>query len=156
MGEVEPMIIDGADQKKKTLKRKRVEPCLYTPSSEEKQAKIKAFSDEINSLVRFCKDLLLESRGALLDSVEKAGNSSSSLNSVIACLMEESVLPLSKLVDEIFEKVKGRTGDVDGVSKASVKSAVLIIGQRLCYGVTTVDADILEDDAECALWCWEV
>ncbi|KAL0452245.1 UNVERIFIED_CONTAM: Chromatin assembly factor 1 subunit FAS1 [Sesamum latifolium] len=154
MGEVEPMNIDGADQKKKPLKRKRVEPCLYTLSSEEKQAKIKAFRDEINSLVRFCKDVLLESRGALLDSVEKVGNSSS-LNSVIACLMEESVLPLSKLVDEIFEKVKGRTGDVDGVSKASVKSAVLIIGQRLCYGVTTADADILEDDAECALWCWE-
>ncbi|KAK4436092.1 Chromatin assembly factor 1 subunit FAS1 [Sesamum alatum] len=165
MGEVEPMDIDGAherkevpdgtDQKKKSLKRKRVEACLITPNPEEKQAKVKAFRDEINSLVRFCKDTLLESRGAFLDNVEKVGNCSSSLNSVIACLMEESDLPLSKLVDEIFEKVKGKTGDVDGVSKASVKSAVLIIGQRLCYGVTTADADILEDDAECALWCWE-
>ncbi|KAI3470376.1 hypothetical protein Pfo_027039 [Paulownia fortunei] len=165
MTEVEPMkiddtdegkpIIDGTGQKKRQLKRKRVEPCLYIPSPEEKHAKIITFRNEINSLVKFCKDLALENRGALLENVEKVGNSSASLNGVIACLMEESDLPLSKLVDEIFEKVKGRVGNGDGFPKASVKSTVLIIGQRLCYGVTSADADVLEDEAECALWCWE-
>lgn len=77
------------------------------------------------------------------------------MNDVIACLMEESDLSLSKLV-YIFEKVKDRNGNGDGFSKPSVKSAVLINGQRLCYGVVSADADVLEDDAECALWYWEV
>ncbi|PIN20400.1 Chromatin assembly factor-I [Handroanthus impetiginosus] len=164
MAEAEPMKIDGADerqpiidgpsQKKKPQKRKRVEPCLYTPSQEEKHAKITAFRNEINSLIKFCKDLVLENRRALLENADEI-DISSSLHSVIACLMEESDLPLSKLVDEIFEKVKGRIGNVDGVSKASVKSTVLIIGQRACYGVSNADADVLEDEAVCALWCWE-
>ncbi|GFP90080.1 chromatin assembly factor 1 subunit fas1 [Phtheirospermum japonicum] len=162
MAEAEPMKIDGADerktiidevgQKKKQLKRKRLEPCLFSPSPEEKHAKIVTFRNEIGSLVKFCKGLGLESRGALLENVEKVGNS---LNAVIACLMEESDLSLSKLVDEIFEKVKGRNGISESVSKASVKSTVLIIGQRLCYGVISPDADVLEDEDECALWCWE-
>ncbi|KAK6137789.1 hypothetical protein DH2020_028469 [Rehmannia glutinosa] len=165
MTEVESMRIDDANEKrpiidepghkKKQLKRKRVEPCLFSPSSEEKHAKIVTFRNEINSLVKFCKDLASENRGALLENVEKLGISPASLNAVIACLMEESDLPLSKLVDEIFEKVKGITGNGDGVSKANVKSIVILNGQRLCYGVINADADVLEDEAECALWCWE-
>ncbi|KAK4385779.1 Chromatin assembly factor 1 subunit FSM [Sesamum angolense] len=76
---------------------------------------------------------------------------------MIACLMEESDVPLFKLVDETFEKVKGRTGNDESVTKASAKSTVLMTGgQRLCYGVASADADILEDESECALWCWEV
>ncbi|KAK6144935.1 hypothetical protein DH2020_021755 [Rehmannia glutinosa] len=153
-GERKP-IIDEPGHKKKQLKRKRVEPCLFSPSPEEKHAKIVTFRNEINSLVKFCKDLASENRGALLENVEKFGNSPASLNAVISCLMEESDLPLSKLVDEIFEKVKGRTGNGDGVSKATVKSIVILNGQRLCYGVINADADVLEDEAECALWCWE-
>ncbi|KAL8051925.1 hypothetical protein ABFX02_06G179500 [Erythranthe guttata] len=166
MAEVEPMIIDGGDgrkpmadgpgQKKRQLKRKRVEPCLSsTPSPEEKTAKITDFRSEIDSLVRFCKDLVRENRGVLLENVEGVGVSSGSLNGVIACLMEESDLSLSKIVDEIFEKVRGKFGNSDGVTKASVKSSVLLIGQRLCYGVSEADADVLEDEAPCALWCWE-
>ncbi|KAG8390710.1 hypothetical protein BUALT_Bualt01G0111800 [Buddleja alternifolia] len=165
MAEVESMKIDGADemkqkiggpdQKKKLLKRKRVEACLNAIGAEEKHVKINAFRGEINSLVRFCKDLVIEKKGALLENVENFGGSSTCLNGVIACLMEESDLPLSKLVDEIVEKVKGINGIGDNVSKASVKSTVLMIGQRLCYGVVNADADVLEDEAECALWCWE-
>ncbi|CAI9772390.1 unnamed protein product [Fraxinus pennsylvanica] len=165
MAEVEPMMIDGAyvnslksngpDQKRKALKRKRVDPYVYTTSPEEKQAKINGFREEINSLIKFCKDLVLERREALLENVEKIGISSASLNGVIACLMEESELPLSKLVDDIFEKVKGKIGNGDSVSKASVKNSVLLVGQRLCYGVPNADADILEDESESALWYWE-
>ncbi|KAL3650093.1 hypothetical protein CASFOL_006496 [Castilleja foliolosa] len=162
MSEVEPMKIDSSDerktiigevsQRKKQLKRKRLEPCLFSPSPEEKQSKIVAYRNEIDSLIKFCKDLGLESRGELFENLEKVG---SSLNGVIACLMEESGLPLSKLVDEILEKVKGRNGISENVSKASVKSTVLIIGQRLSYGVISPDADVLEDEDEFALWCWE-
>lgn len=166
MAEVDPMIVDSVDrskpmtdgpvQKKKALKRKRVDPSLSTTSPEEKNAKITQFRCEIDSLVKFCKDLVQENRGTLLEHAEKVGISSASLNGVIACLLEESDLSLSKLVDEIFEKVKGGIGNGDVVTKASVKNSVLIIGQRVCYGVTNADADILEDEAHCALWCWEV
>ncbi|GER43208.1 chromatin assembly factor 1 [Striga asiatica] len=162
MAEIEPMQIDGAEhikpatdgpgQKKKQLKRKRVQPCLLPQSPEEKHAKIIAFRSEINRLVELCKVLVFENRWELLENVEKVRKS---MNSVIACLMEESDLPLSRLVDEIFERVNGVSGVSDGVSKASVKSSVLIIGQRLCYGVISADADVLEDDSESALWCWE-
>ncbi|GER28279.1 chromatin assembly factor 1 [Striga asiatica] len=162
MAEVEPMQIDGVEQvkptidepcpKKKQLKRKRVDLCLLSPNPEEKQAKIATFRSEIISLVKLCKELVFANRGELIENVGRVGNS---LNSVIACLMEESDLPLSKLVDEVFERVKGVSGVGDGVSKASVKSAVLIVGQRLCYGVISADADVLEDEDECALWCWE-
>lgn len=160
------MIIDGpnagktkndvSDQKKVVLKRKRVAPlsCLQNP--EEKQAKIDALREEINSLVSFGKKLVLENRVALLGNVEKSGTSSAALNGVIACALEESDLPLSKLVDEVFDKVVEKIGNADGVTKASVKSIVLLIGQRLCYGVTDANADVLENEADCALWCWEV
>ncbi|KAL8517883.1 hypothetical protein ACS0TY_009265 [Phlomoides rotata] len=150
MMDVEPMVIDGADERKPSIggatkkKRKRPEP-------EEKLAKISEFRDEVNSLVKYCKDLASENRGAWLENAEKVGNSSASLDGVIACLMEESDLPLSKLVDEIYEKV----GNGDGVSKAKVKNIVLTIGSRSCYGVKSEDADVLEDEDESSLWCWE-
>ncbi|KAL0322279.1 UNVERIFIED_CONTAM: Chromatin assembly factor 1 subunit FAS1 [Sesamum calycinum] len=124
--EMKPTINDP-DQKKKPLKRKRLEP-----------------------------KLVLDNGRALLENMEKIGSFSASLNCMIACLMEESDLPLFKLVDEIFVKVKGRTGNNESVTKASAKSTVLMTGQRLCYGVASADTDILEDESECALWCWEV
>ncbi|KAK4385781.1 Chromatin assembly factor 1 subunit FSM [Sesamum angolense] len=62
---------------------------------------------------------------------------------------------LFKLVDEIFEKVQGITGNDESITKASVKSTVLMTGQRLCYGVASADVDILEDESGCDLWCWE-
>lgn len=152
MAEAKPMNADGGDEGKRPPKRKRLEACSYSLIPEEKQAKIGGFRDEIDSLVKFCRS---ENRGVSLEKIE---NPAAALNGVVACLMEESDLPLSKLVDDIFEKVKGMDGNGigGGFSKASVKSAVLINGQRLCYGVVSADADVLEDDAESALWYWEV
>lgn len=165
MAEVEPMKIEGVDvrkringglgERKRASKRTRLEPCLNKPSPEENQAKIVGFRKEIDSLVKYCKNLVSENRGELLGCLEKFGDNSTCSTGVIACLMEESDLPLSKLVDEIFEKVKGRGGNEGGFSKASVKSSVLMIGHRVCYGVVSPDADVLDDEAEYALWCWE-
>lgn len=67
--------------------------------------------------------------------------------------MEEISLPLSKLVDEIFAKLKEK---MESATMASVKSAVVSVGQRVSYGVPNADADVLEDDTESCLWCWEV
>ncbi|KAL8157597.1 hypothetical protein AgCh_002348 [Apium graveolens] len=57
-------------------------------------------------------------------------------------------LELSKLVDEIYEKVKEKES---GVSVTSVKSFVLLIGQRSFYGLMNVNADVLEDGSEACL-----
>lgn len=76
----------------------------------------------------------------------------SSNNSMIACLLEESVLPFSKLVEEIYDKLGAR----DGVTLAMVRGAVLFVGQRVMYGVPNLDADVLEDESRSCLWCWEV
>ena len=43
-----------------------------------------------------------------------------------------------------------------GVTLATVKSSVLLVGQRLAYGVSNADADVLEDESASCLWCWEV
>lgn len=75
-----------------------------------------------------------------------------SIDSMMACLLEGSNLPLSKLVDEIFEKVKERDCSV-GI--ASVRSFVLLNAQRSLYGLSVEDVDVLEDDSRDCLWCWE-
>lgn len=150
MAEAKPMNVDGGDEGKRPPKRKRLEACTFSLSPEEKRAKIAGFRDEIDNLVKLCRS---GNRGV---SLEKFESSAADVNGVVACLMEESDLPLSKLVDDVFEKVKGINGIGGGFSKASVKSAVLLNGQRLCYGVVSADADVLEDDAESALWYWEV
>lgn len=76
----------------------------------------------------------------------------SSLNSMVACLIEESSLSFSRLVDEVYGRLKGD----EGITLASVRSAVLFVGQRMMYGIPpNPDADVLEDDSEMCLWCWE-
>ncbi|KAF5943336.1 hypothetical protein HYC85_017413 [Camellia sinensis] len=80
-------------------------------------------------------------------------------NSAIAYLLEETTLSLSKLVDQIYEKMRAReSGSASRFSTtvASVKSTVLFISQRSLYGVPNADADILEDETESCLWCWEI
>ncbi|KAL5199614.1 hypothetical protein ABZP36_020817 [Zizania latifolia] len=80
----------------------------------------------------------------------KAGNLSN--NAVVGCLLGESDLGLSKLVEEIYDKLKG----TEGVSVSSVRSSVLLIGQRMMYRQSSLDADVWEDESDAALWCWEV
>ncbi|KAH7685087.1 Chromatin assembly factor 1 subunit A protein [Dioscorea alata] len=75
----------------------------------------------------------------------------SSNNHMIACLLEESNLSFSKLVEEIYEKLKGR----EGITLASVKTSILYVGQRMIYGISKNEADVLEDTSDSCLWCWE-
>lgn len=76
----------------------------------------------------------------------------SSNNHMIACLLEESNLSFSKLVEEIYVKLKGR----EGITLASVKTSILYVGQRMIYGISKNEADVLEDTSDSCLWCWEV
>uniref|UniRef100_A0A5B6YTU5 Putative chromatin assembly factor 1 subunit FAS1 n=1 Tax=Davidia involucrata TaxID=16924 RepID=A0A5B6YTU5_DAVIN len=147
---VDSMVIDvemnGSDQDnsaKKSLKRKRAS-LVESLSTEERAARIDALREELNGLFKYYREVL--DQKVNLD-LGECGSS----NSTIACLLEESNLPLSKLVDWIYEKMKAK----ESITLASVKSSVLFIGQRSFYGVPNADADVLEDETESCLWCWE-
>ncbi|CAM8883805.1 unnamed protein product [Rhodiola kirilowii] len=131
---------------KKTLKRKRAGVVGCT-GVEEREVMVKGLKEEMEGLLRYYKEALeTKVEGMELDKCETS-------NAMIACLLEESELPLSKLVECVFEKLKGRK-EVS-VTMASVKSSVVLLGQRMAYGVLDEDADVLEDDMASCLWCWE-
>lgn len=136
------MVVDVA---KKSTKRKRAELVM---STEERESRIGALRGELDGLFKYYHESF--SRNILIDLDSAKANGSS--NSMIACLLEESSLPLSKLVESIFNSVKEKEGSI---TLASVKSSVLLIGQRSFYGVQNPNADVLEDDSPSCLWCWE-
>lgn len=127
----------------KQLKRKRASngPAIATA---DKDALVAGCRQELEGLIQYYREV--SDRKLRFD----AGNLSG--NALVGCLLEESSLGLTKLVDEIYEKMKG----LEGVSTASVRSSVLLVGQRMMYGNSSPDADVLEDESESALWCWEV
>lgn len=160
----EPVIIDldvevaGKDQKtnkpgrpKNTRKRKRLNLLMQNLSAQEKEAHIEALQKELDGLFAYYKEVKNQKVSVELSEC-------GSRNAVIAILMEESELPLSRLIDQIYNKLQtvGNGVVLDPVTYASVKSIVLSVGQRLIYGVPNADADVLEDDSESCFWCWEV
>ncbi|BAT83816.1 hypothetical protein VIGAN_04104200 [Vigna angularis var. angularis] len=85
-----------------------------------------------------------------------------SRNAVIAVLLEESDLPLSKLVEEIHDRLNEKVGsgaivlaEPEPVTYATVKTIVLLEGHRVTYGLPNADANVSEDYTESCLWCWE-
>lgn len=135
--------MDGSDVPRKTQKRKRVCLCSETLKPEQKAAQMEDLRLELDGLFKYYKEM--KEKKVLFD----VGMCSSSSSTVVV-LMEESELPLSKLVEEIHQKLK------DGMSAATVKNSVLKVGQRVMYGVPNVEADVLEDQSQTCLWCWEV
>jgi chromatin assembly factor 1 subunit A len=143
----------------KTNPRKRKKdansPLQNLRSPEEKQAHIETLEKELEGLFRYYRVVMSEK--VVVDLKQCGG----SRNAVVAALMEESELPLSKLVDEIHGKINSEVANggivlAEAVNSALVKSSVLIVGQRMMYGVPNADADILEDHSDSCLWCWEV
>ncbi|KAK7340397.1 hypothetical protein VNO77_21099 [Canavalia gladiata] len=141
--------------KSSTRKRKKDITLLQNlKSAEEKQAYIVILEKELDGLFRYYREVM--SHKVSLGLSQCGG----SRNVVVAALMEESDLPLSRLVDEIHNKLNREAGNgaivlAEPVTYATVKSSVLFVGQRMVYGVPNADADILEDHAESCLWCWE-
>ncbi|CAH2065585.1 unnamed protein product [Thlaspi arvense] len=147
--EVENRKTIGQEQPKKPNKRKRESAAIENLSSEEKEAQISSLKQEMKGLFEYFRETMGQPQTTDLFS---GSSDFSSVNSMVALLMEEMSLPLSKLVDEIFSKLKESN---ESVTMASVKSAVVSVGQRVSYGVPNADADVLEDDTESCLWCWE-
>ncbi|KAE8784465.1 chromatin assembly factor 1 subunit FSM [Hordeum vulgare] len=125
------------------LKRKRASngPVIAAP---EKEALAAGCHKELAGLLEYFKEV----SGHKMQ-IDGGGNLST--NAMIGCLLEESNLGLSKLVDETVEKLKG----TEGVSVASVCISVLLIGLRMMYGQSSPDVDVLEDESDLSLWCWE-
>ncbi|TYH91300.1 hypothetical protein ES332_A13G108400v1 [Gossypium tomentosum] len=144
--------MDGQDQHKKGTKRRRTSWFSENLSGEQREAQIKGLKKEMEGLFAYYKEMMEQKSGLGMGYDMGLFESGCSLNSVVAILMEESDLPLSKLLEAIHEKVKDRMGNV---SLAAVKSAVLLVGQRVKYGLDNDEADILEDDSYSSLWCWE-
>ncbi|XP_074321185.1 chromatin assembly factor 1 subunit FAS1-like [Silene latifolia] len=131
-------------EEKVSMKRKRVQTQL---TLEEKELRLKTLNDELNSLFNYFNEVLNSDITSSLCLFKDNVN----LNAAIAVLLEEKRCSYSKLANEIYEKMKDR----DGVTVASVKASVLFVGQRISYGVANGDADVLEDESDSCLWCWE-
>ncbi|KAL5703409.1 hypothetical protein ACHQM5_028505 [Ranunculus cassubicifolius] len=131
----------------KSKKRKRDSLVFVNMSEDEKKIRIEELKKELESLFNYFKEVSGKN-----DVLEEMSSLCTSIDQVIACLLEESDLPYSKLVDKIYEKVKGR----EGVTLVSVQNKVLFVGQRSMYGVASnADANVLEDSSDNCLWCWE-
>ncbi|CAJ2663479.1 unnamed protein product [Trifolium pratense] len=150
---------DPTPNRPKTIPRKRKKDAnsqlQKLRSPEEKQAHMETLEKELEGLFRYYRVVM--SQKVVVDLKQCGG----SRNAVVAALMEESELPLSMLVDEIHGKLNSEVANggimlAEAVNSALVKSSVLIVGQRMMYGVPNADADILEDHSDSCLWCWEV
>lgn len=142
---------NSANKSLKKRKRASSSSLVQTLTTEDRAARVNALRVEMEGLFKYYKEV---SDDKINLDLSECGSS----NSAIAYLLEETTLSLSKLVDHIYEKMRAReSGSASGFSTtvASVKSTVLFIGQRSLYGVPNADADILEDETESCLWCWE-
>ncbi|KAM0946519.1 putative chromatin assembly factor 1 subunit A [Dioscorea sansibarensis] len=151
---VENMIVDGspaqslkqtpesAKMVKGLLKRKRVS-IEGNLAAEDVESLVGQCHHELDDLFEYHKEF-----SSIKMNLEAQVSSN---NHMIACLLEESNLSFSKLVEEIYEKLKGR----EGITLASVRTNILYVGQRMVYGISKNEADVLEDTSDSCLWCWE-
>ncbi|XP_050207102.1 chromatin assembly factor 1 subunit FAS1 [Mercurialis annua] len=155
--EAEMMVIDVEDhapKPNKTLKKRKRSSNSTLLSPEQKETQLEILKKETEGLFGYYRDMMNKRDGFGLGGEDGNFAGNNSLNGTVGLLMEESELGLSKLVEEIHAKLSNNK-DGGGATAATVKSAVLFVGQRVMYGVPNVDADVLEDDAPSSLWCWE-
>ncbi|KAL9234852.1 hypothetical protein vseg_009673 [Gypsophila vaccaria] len=143
----------------KSTKKKREKQELV--STEERESRLKTLKDELSSLIKYFNEVLSVELGLGLGNCgDIVVSATSSLNAVIAGLLEEKRCSYSKLSAEIYERLKERDvggggGGGGGLTVSSVRASVLFVGQRVAYGVSGGEVDVLEDESEDCLWCWE-
>ena len=150
---------DGYKINKRTgSKRKRNCITASVIGAEEKGSLINQFQSEINSLVYFFR----EDEGNVQSNTESRPTNTSPVlkqRAEIASLVEGSSLPFSKLVSEIYGKLNASVTDSESsfpMTLCTLRGSILSIGERIMFGILNPDADVLEDDSERCLWCWEV
>lgn len=141
------MILDAScahESKQRTKKQQKRKRTSTELDLVDKEAASAEWQREIDALFDYYKEV----SGYQLKP-EEIGCSTN--NSIIACLLEESSLPYAKLVDEIYERMELH----DGGTEFSVSSSVLKIGERFSYGISDMSGNVLADESESSLWCWE-
>ncbi|XP_068664781.1 chromatin assembly factor 1 subunit FAS1-like [Aristolochia californica] len=141
---MDPKSQEKLDKKSSKRKRSSMDEII---GQEEREALVSDYRREIESLYAYYGEI--SSQKIRLEA--GTGLSTNSCNAVVASLLEESSLPFSTLVEEIYEKMK----TTEGATLASLRSSVLFVGQRSMYGIANADADVLEDNSVSCLWCWE-
>ncbi|KAI0494296.1 hypothetical protein KFK09_024428 [Dendrobium nobile] len=140
--------LDAKATPNQKTQRKRKKACMdMNFTCEDKLAFINECQHELDGLFEFYKEI----SSCKLHLEEGHFNS---LNSAVACMLEESSLSFSALVEEIYGRMKAKEGS-PGATLASIRSAVLFVGQRILYGMVIEDVDVLEDVSDKCLWCWE-
>ncbi|MCO5575541.1 hypothetical protein L7F22_029342 [Adiantum nelumboides] len=141
---------DAHTMAKKGVKRKRA--VVTGPLDvESRKSFIKEFNSEVESLIRYYHE------DGKIDLTTASGKSAGRRGE-IALALEESSLPFSSLIANLLLQLKASDIGQGGsdLTPASLRSIVLSIGERISFGTPNPDADILEDDSEACLWCWEV
>ena len=139
-------------------KRKRNHIIASDLDAEERCSLINQFQSEIDSLLYFFR----EDEGKAESNTESRPRSTLPMlkqRAEIASLVEGSSLPFSKLVTEIYGKLSTRVTDPESsfsMTLCTLRGSILSIGERVMFGILNPDADVLEDDSERCLWCWEV
>ncbi|KAH7440440.1 hypothetical protein KP509_04G107100 [Ceratopteris richardii] len=135
---------------KRGLKRKCILPSGRL-DAEHSLTLVKELQSEVSSLINFYHEDGKIDLTAV--NVQNAGR-----RAEIALLVEESGLPFSSLVANILLQLKTSTESHDGsdLTPAALRSTVLSIGERISFGTPNPDADVLEDDSDTCLWCWEI
>ncbi|KAF2292021.1 hypothetical protein GH714_000198 [Hevea brasiliensis] len=99
-------------QPRKTLKRKRPSSTstalAFNLTIDQKAAQIEALNKELEGLFGYYKQVVNQKVGCGF-SLDSGANDGNTLNGMVGLLMEESDLPLSKLVDVIYRKLGGET-----------------------------------------------
>ncbi|MCO5588641.1 hypothetical protein L7F22_042598 [Adiantum nelumboides] len=136
---------DAHTMAKKGVKRKHV-GVTGPLDVESRKSFIKKFNSEVDSLIRYYHE------DGKIDLTAASGKNAGRRGE-IAFALEESSLPFSSLIANLLLQLKA--SDI-GLTPASLRSIALSIGERISFGTPNPDADILEDDSEACLWCWEV
>ena len=139
-------------------KHKRHNIIASVLDAEEKCSLINQFQSEIDSLVHFFR----EDEGKVQSNIESRPRNTLPMlkqRAEIASLVEGSSLSFSKLVTEIYGKLGTSAAEPESsfsMTLCTLRGSILSIGERIMFGILNPDADVLEDDSERCLWCWEV
>ncbi|BAT83803.1 hypothetical protein VIGAN_04102800 [Vigna angularis var. angularis] len=128
------------------------------PKNAEEKKEVESLEKELADLFGYYKEFMAEK--VEVDLSSQWSGSRDYVEDLVAFMLNESNLPLSKLVDEIYDRLNrevhnGTIVVTKRVTYASVRAMVVNEGMRTSFGLPKAGADVWEDTTESCLWCWE-